>query len=62
MTPEEVRRFEANPHHLDAVRLRRWDDEAKVPGLEVPGLEHYLGRLAASLKEVSTPSTKDSGA
>ena len=50
MTPEEVARFEANPRHLDAVRLRRWDDEAKVPGLDVPGLEHHLGRIAATLK------------
>ena len=50
MTPEEVARFEANPHHRDAVRLRRWDDEAKVAGLEVPGLEHHRGRLAATLK------------
>jgi phosphonate degradation associated HDIG domain protein len=51
MTPEEVARFEANPRHADAVRLRRWDDEAKVPGLEVPGLDHYLDRLAASFTE-----------
>ena len=50
MTPAEVTRFEANPHHLDAARLRRWDDEAKVPGLEVPGLQHYRDRLVATLK------------
>jgi phosphonate degradation associated HDIG domain protein len=50
MTPEEVARFEANPHHLDAVRLRRWDDEAKVPGLEVPGLGHYQDRIVVTLK------------
>ena len=58
MSPDEVRRFEANPHHRDAVRLRRWDDEAKVPGLDVPGLESYLGRLAATLKNSATPSIK----
>ena len=50
MTPEEVAAFEANPHHLDAVVLRRWDDEAKVTGLDVPGLGHYLDRLAAALE------------
>jgi gamma-butyrobetaine dioxygenase len=43
-----VRTFEAEPYFRDAVRLRRWDDEAKVPGLPVPGLEHYRGRLAAA--------------
>ncbi len=48
MTPDEVARFEANPHHIDAVRLRRWDDEAKIPGLAVPGLEHYRDRLVAA--------------
>ena len=58
MTLEEIRTFEANPHHREAVRLRRWDDEAKVPGLEVPGLESYLGRLVATLKGPSTPSIK----
>ena len=39
LTPEGVREFEANPFFREAVRLRRWDDEAKVPGLDVPGLE-----------------------
>jgi gamma-butyrobetaine dioxygenase len=42
-----VRSFEAEPYFRDAVRLRRWDDEAKVPGLAVPALDHYRGRLAA---------------
>ena len=45
-----VRAFEAEPYFRDAVRLRRWDDEAKVPGLAVPGLDHYRGRLAAAAR------------
>lgn len=49
MSPGEVARFEANPHHAQAIRLRRWDDEAKVPALAVPGLDAYLGRIAALL-------------
>jgi phosphonate degradation associated HDIG domain protein len=44
-----VASFEANPHHREAVRLRRWDDAAKVPGLIVPGLEHYRGRIEAAV-------------
>ena len=44
---EEVREFESHPHHRDAVRLRLWDDLAKVPGMKVPGLEHYRARLEA---------------
>jgi phosphonate degradation associated HDIG domain protein len=45
MRPEERARFEANPYHRDALRLRHWDDMAKVPGLAVPGLEHHRHRL-----------------
>jgi phosphonate degradation associated HDIG domain protein len=41
MTPEETRAFEANPFYREAIQLRRWDDEAKIPGREVPPLEHY---------------------
>jgi gamma-butyrobetaine dioxygenase len=45
MTTAECAQFESNPSHGDAVRLRHWDDAAKVPGLEVPGLDHYRDRL-----------------
>jgi phosphonate degradation associated HDIG domain protein len=48
-TPAEVQAFEANPHCAAAVRLRRWDDAAKIPDLPVPGLEHYRERLKAAL-------------
>jgi len=41
MTAEEQERFERNPAHLDAVRLRGWDDGGKVPDLDVGGLEDY---------------------
>ena len=46
-TDEEARRFEQQPHWRSAVALRRWDDAAKVPGLAVPGLEHYRACLQA---------------
>jgi predicted HD phosphohydrolase len=32
MTTEEIERAETNPWWPDALRLRRWDDEAKVVG------------------------------
>jgi gamma-butyrobetaine dioxygenase len=32
MSPPEVAEFEAHPWNMDAARLRRWDDAAKVPG------------------------------
>lgn len=47
MSPREVKDFEANPHHRDAVRLRAWDDAGKVEGLDVPALETYREMLSA---------------
>ena len=46
----EVAEFEASPYAQDAVRLRRYDDVGKVPGLVTPGLERYRGALEAVLK------------
>lgn len=40
-----VARYERLPHGQIAARLRRWDDQAKVPGLEVPHLAHYRKHL-----------------
>ncbi len=50
----EIHRFEENPWHLDAVRLRRWDDEAKVPGLSVPGPPDYAETLRRVLSAQQT--------
>jgi gamma-butyrobetaine dioxygenase len=47
MDTAERAAFEANPFHADAVRLRRWDDAAKIPGLPVPPLGHYAARIEA---------------
>jgi phosphonate degradation associated HDIG domain protein len=38
--------FIMQAHAPEAVRLRRWDDLAKVPGKPTPPLSHYL-RIAA---------------
>lgn len=40
-----VARFAAHPGAPDAIALRRWDDAAKVVGLEVPGLGDYVELL-----------------
>ena len=47
MSAAEVATFEREPHYRSAVAVRRWDDAAKVPGLAVPGLEHYRSLLAS---------------
>jgi predicted HD phosphohydrolase len=49
MDAAAVAAFEADPWSSDAVRLRRWDDEAKVPGRGVPGLDHWRPLVAALL-------------
>lgn len=48
MSQAEICEFEANPFHADAVRLRRWDDLAKVPDLETPTIEHFRSHLQAA--------------
>lgn len=39
---QEAMRFAAQPFAQEAIRLRRYDDHAKVPGLATPELAHYL--------------------
>lgn len=41
MSDEERESFERIPHFRDALTLRRWDDLAKVRGLETAELETY---------------------
>jgi phosphonate degradation associated HDIG domain protein len=47
MDSDEVRTFTANPGWADAVALRRWDDEGKADGLDVPDLASYRPLLDA---------------
>ncbi|RKP58702.1 phosphonate degradation HD-domain oxygenase [Pararobbsia silviterrae] len=44
---EEAQAFLAKPYAHDALQLRRWDDQAKVEGLDTPDLEHYIARVAS---------------
>ena len=47
--PADAEAFAAKPYAKEAMRLRRWDDAAKVAGRETPPLAHYLavvGRCA----------------
>jgi phosphonate degradation associated HDIG domain protein len=49
MSADEIAAFEALPEHAAAVRLRRWDEGAKVKGLETPGFAHFAPYVAACL-------------
>src|SRR5215471_4683601 len=45
MSADEIREFEASAYASLGVRLRRWDDLAKVAGLKTPGLANYQSLL-----------------
>ena len=51
MRDSDVHAFERTPWAQDAIRLRRWDDAAKVPGLRVPDVTHYLARIDQHVEE-----------
>jgi phosphonate degradation associated HDIG domain protein len=42
----QAQAFMARPFAEEALRMRRYDDRAKVPGLPTPPLDHYLALLA----------------
>ena len=49
-TADDVAAFEQHDHWEDAVRLRRYDDMAKIPGMATPDLEHYRSHMMAGLR------------
>lgn len=46
MTAVEIAGFEALPYWRDAVRLRRYDEGAKVKGLVTPDVAHFMPYVA----------------
>ena len=50
MSAEEVAAFRALPQARDAVRLRRFDEAAKVKDLRTPPVAHFLPQVAACLR------------
>ncbi len=50
MTAEEIADFEALPHWQAAIRLRRYDEGAKVKGLTTPPIAHFMPYVAKVLR------------
>ena len=50
MTDDESKSFKAEPFMGQALRLRRWDDQAKVAGLKTPDMAHYRPAIIAAMK------------
>ena len=47
MSADEIDAFRAIPLYAEAVRLRRYDEEAKDPRAATPDFDHYLRHVAA---------------
>jgi [1-hydroxy-2-(trimethylamino)ethyl]phosphonate dioxygenase len=53
MSDDEVREFEASAYAREGVRLRRWDDLAKLVGLKSPGLPQYQSLLEKLSRKIA---------
>ena len=51
MNEEELATFDSSPYVEDAVRVRRWDDLGKVPGMQTRSLDDYLELARAQLRQ-----------
>ena len=50
MNEVEAQRFEADPLFAAKVRLRMWDEQAKLPDHEVPGVDAYASLVREQLE------------
>ena len=50
MSKAEIAEFESHAHYGDAVRLRKWDDLAKDPDAETPGIAHFMAYAAQCVR------------
>lgn len=50
MAAHEVRQFESELFHREAVRLRLWDDQGKVAGLRTPAMTDYLALIGERVR------------
>ena len=53
MSLGECMAFERSPVRDPALRVRAWDEAAKVPGATVPGIEAYRAMLAEHLRRTA---------
>jgi [1-hydroxy-2-(trimethylamino)ethyl]phosphonate dioxygenase len=52
MSESEMAEYRASPHAEAATALRRFDEGAKVEGLETPPVEHFFPYVNACLEPV----------
>jgi len=51
--PAQAQAFIAKEGAREAVRLRIWDDRAKIPGVRTPALEHFLERASRCVLQLA---------
>ena len=51
MSEEEVKEFELNPHKELILRMRNWDDKAKVKGMEIPDFCYFREMMISCLEK-----------
>jgi len=49
MSASEVQAFESNSYYLSAVKMRHYDDDGKVAGLEIKPVTEYKAQMEALL-------------
>jgi phosphonate degradation associated HDIG domain protein len=54
-TESLARKFEEHPHFDAAVRLRLWDEAAKIPQLKTPPLEQFLAVVKKAIVVAWSP-------
>ena len=47
VSADEAARFERHPYFDQILQMRRWDEQAKIPGLPTPDMAHYLSLINA---------------
>jgi phosphonate degradation associated HDIG domain protein len=51
MSAHEAAQFEGERFYKEAVAIRRWDDQGKVPGLVTASLGDYVALIAAAARQ-----------
>jgi phosphonate degradation associated HDIG domain protein len=57
-TAAQARKFEEHPQFAAAIRLRRWDEQAKIPQLATPPLEYYLDYVRRVISDDGRPQRR----
>lgn len=57
-TEDQAREFEQSPYCEPGVRLRRWDDRAKIVGLQTPDLDHFLQYVRSERRKSPTEAAR----